>query len=43
MKAAQITARGRIALVEVDQPLTAAILDTVHALPNVIQVKALRF
>jgi len=32
-----------IALVEVDQPLTAAILDTVRALPNVIQVKALRF
>jgi D-3-phosphoglycerate dehydrogenase len=32
-----------IALVEVDQPLTSAILDTVGALPNVIQVKALRF
>jgi D-3-phosphoglycerate dehydrogenase len=32
-----------IALVEVDQPLTPAILDTVRALPNVIQVKALRF
>jgi D-3-phosphoglycerate dehydrogenase len=32
-----------IALVEVDQELTAAILDTVRALPNVIQVKALRF
>ncbi len=32
-----------IALVEVDQPLTPAILDTVRALPNVIQVKSLRF
>ena len=32
-----------IALVEVDQPLTPAILDTVRTLPNVIQVKALRF
>src|SRR5215468_541887 len=32
-----------IALVEVDQPLTAAILDTVRLLPNTIQVKALRF
>jgi D-3-phosphoglycerate dehydrogenase len=39
------TAPGQdaIALVEVDQALTAAILDTVRALPNVIQVKALRF
>ncbi len=32
-----------IALVEVDQPLTPAVLDAVRALPNVIQVKALRF
>jgi len=32
-----------IALVEVDQTLTPPILDTVRALPNVIQVKALRF
>jgi D-3-phosphoglycerate dehydrogenase / 2-oxoglutarate reductase len=32
-----------IALVEVDQALTPANLDTVRALPNVIQVKALRF
>ncbi len=32
-----------IALVEIDQALTPAILDTVRALPNVIQVKALRF
>ena len=32
-----------IALVEVDQGLTPTILDTVRALPNVIQVKALRF
>jgi D-3-phosphoglycerate dehydrogenase len=32
-----------IALVEVDQPLTAGVLDTVRLLPNVIQVKALRF
>ncbi|MBO0736859.1 MAG: phosphoglycerate dehydrogenase [Alphaproteobacteria bacterium] len=39
------TAPGQdaIALVEVDEPLTPAILDTVRALPNVIQVKALRF
>jgi D-3-phosphoglycerate dehydrogenase len=39
------TAPGQdaIALVEVDQALTAAILDTVRSLPNVIQVKALRF
>ncbi len=39
------TAPGQdaIALVEVDQPLTPAILDTVRGLPNVIQVKALRF
>jgi D-3-phosphoglycerate dehydrogenase len=32
-----------IALVEVDQGLTPAILDTVLALPNVIQAKAMRF
>src|SRR6266849_3252603 len=32
-----------IALVEVDQTLTSAILDAVRALPNVIQVKAMRF
>ena len=32
-----------IALVEVDQGLTSAILDTVRALPNVIQAKAMRF
>ena len=32
-----------IALVEVDQAITSAVLDTVRALPNVIQVKALRF
>jgi D-3-phosphoglycerate dehydrogenase len=32
-----------IALVEVDQALTPAILDTVRTVPNVIQVKALRF
>jgi D-3-phosphoglycerate dehydrogenase / 2-oxoglutarate reductase len=34
---------GAIALVEVDQRLTPATLDTVRGLPNVIQVKALRF
>jgi D-3-phosphoglycerate dehydrogenase len=32
-----------IALVEVDQELTPLVLDTVRALPNVIQVKAMRF
>jgi D-3-phosphoglycerate dehydrogenase len=32
-----------IALVEVDQALTASTLETVRALPNVIQVKAMRF
>jgi D-3-phosphoglycerate dehydrogenase / 2-oxoglutarate reductase len=39
------TAPGQdaIALVEVDQPLTSAILDTVRGLSNVIQVKALKF
>src|SRR5262249_11680971 len=35
--------QNAIALVEVDQLLTPAILDTVRGLPNVIQVKALRF
>jgi len=34
---------GAIALVEVDQRLAPATLDTVRGLPNVIQVKALRF
>ena len=38
-----ITALEAIALVEVDQGLTPAILDTVRALPNVIQVKAMSF
>jgi len=39
------TAPGQdaIALVEVDQDLTPALLDEVRGLPNVIQVKALRF
>ena len=39
------TAPGQdaICLVEVDQPLSAAMLETVRGLPNVIQVKALRF
>jgi D-3-phosphoglycerate dehydrogenase len=39
------TAPGQdaIALVEVDQTLTPDLLDTVRSLPNVIQVKALRF
>ena len=32
-----------IALIEVDQELTPSLLDAVRALPNVIQVKALRF
>jgi D-3-phosphoglycerate dehydrogenase len=32
-----------IALVEVDQPLTPAVLETVRSLRNVIQVKSLRF
>jgi D-3-phosphoglycerate dehydrogenase / 2-oxoglutarate reductase len=32
-----------IALVEVDQPLTAELIDTVRRLPNVIQAKAMRF
>ncbi|MBV8737551.1 MAG: phosphoglycerate dehydrogenase [Alphaproteobacteria bacterium] len=39
------TAPGQdaICLVEVDQPLSSALLDTVCGLPNVIQVKSLRF
>ena len=39
------TAAGQdaICLVEVDQPLSPAVLDTVRGLPNVIQVKSLRF
>ena len=32
-----------ICLVEVDQPISSAILDIVRGLPNVIQVKSLRF
>src|SRR5580704_13235800 len=32
-----------IALVEVDQPLTAELIDAVRRLPNVIQAKAMRF
>jgi D-3-phosphoglycerate dehydrogenase len=32
-----------IALVEVDQPLTPALLDSIRGLPNVIQAKAMRF
>src|SRR6266852_6319039 len=32
-----------IALVEVDQPLTAELIETVRRLPNVIQAKAMRF
>jgi D-3-phosphoglycerate dehydrogenase len=39
------TAAGEdaIALVEVDQPLTAELIETVRRLPNVIQAKAMRF
>jgi D-3-phosphoglycerate dehydrogenase len=39
------TAPGQdaICLVEVDQPLSPAVLETVRGLPNVIQVKSLRF
>jgi len=39
------TAPGReaIALIEVDQPLTPPLIDAVRNLPNVIQVKALKF
>jgi len=39
------TAAGQdaIALIEVDEELTLALLDTVRRLPNVIQVKAMRF
>jgi D-3-phosphoglycerate dehydrogenase len=32
-----------ICLVEVDQPLTAALLDAVRGLPNVVQAKAMKF
>jgi len=32
-----------IALIEVDQPLTAQLIDAVRGLPNVIQAKAMRF
>ncbi|HEV8680011.1 MAG TPA: phosphoglycerate dehydrogenase [Stellaceae bacterium] len=32
-----------IALIEVDQPLTAPLIDAVRRLPNVIQAKAMRF
>jgi D-3-phosphoglycerate dehydrogenase len=32
-----------IALIEVDQPLTPSLLDTVRRLPNMIQAKAMRF
>jgi D-3-phosphoglycerate dehydrogenase / 2-oxoglutarate reductase len=32
-----------IALIEVDQPLTAPLIDAVRGLPNVIQAKAMRF
>jgi len=32
-----------IALIEVDQKLTARLIDTVRGLPNVIQAKAMRF
>ncbi len=35
--------RDAICLVEVDQPLSPEILDAVRGLPNVIQVKSLRF
>jgi D-3-phosphoglycerate dehydrogenase len=39
------TAPGReaIALIQLDQPLTAELIDTVRRLPNVIQAKAMRF
>jgi D-3-phosphoglycerate dehydrogenase len=39
------TAAGQnaICLIEVDQPLTPALLDAVRGLPNVIQVKAMQF
>jgi D-3-phosphoglycerate dehydrogenase len=39
------TAPGQdaICLVEVDQPLSGTLLDNVRSLPNVIQVKPLRF
>ncbi len=32
-----------IALIEVDQKLTASLIDAVRRLPNVIQAKAMRF
>ncbi|MBV9827647.1 MAG: phosphoglycerate dehydrogenase [Alphaproteobacteria bacterium] len=35
--------RDAIALIDVDQPLTAELLDSVRHLPNVIQAKAMRF
>jgi D-3-phosphoglycerate dehydrogenase / 2-oxoglutarate reductase len=39
------TAPGReaIALIQLDQPLTGALIDAVRRLPNVIQAKAMRF
>ena len=39
------TAAGEdaIALVEVDQPLSAELIDTVRCLPNVILAKSMRF
>src|SRR3954464_741474 len=39
------TAPGReaIALIQLDQPLTGALIDAVRCLPNVIQAKAMRF
>src|ERR1700749_5152848 len=39
------TAAGKeaICLVEIDQPLTPALLDIVRGLPNVIQVKSMKF
>jgi len=39
------TAAGQdaICLIEVDQPLTPALLDAVRGLPNVIQVKSMKF
>src|SRR5271168_840575 len=40
----RITAgQDAICLVEVDQPLTPALLDTVRALPHVVQVKSMKF
>jgi len=37
------TGQDAICLIEVDQPLTPALLDTVRGLPNVIQVKSMKF